>query len=197
MINYVHSSVSSVFGQVWLVGWDSLFSNQPRFCVKASDDPFLTRYMTIDKVPDCIGVMKFERVKEGDENEEKEVDLEDWYPWNDIRMVFHIIVLCPNVHAKTWISIDPCIKDDSGERERRGLIGVDIKRLYSVNIINSFRGIRHSSFVTTESDAIWNMFHPHPVSFMCLCKLFHLRKYTIRLWCFPNLEGWTCLLKWP
>ena len=82
--------------------------------------------MTIDKVPDCIGVMKFERVKEGDENEEKEVDLEDWYPWNDIRMVFHIIVLCPNVHAKTWISIDPCIKDDSGERER-GLIGVDIR----------------------------------------------------------------------
>ena len=71
------------------------------------------------------------------------------------------------------------------------------KRLYSVNIINSFRGIRHSSFVTTERDAIWNMFHPHPVSFMCLCKLFHLRKYTIRLWCFPNLEGWTCLLKWP
>ena len=116
---------------------------------------------------------------------------------HDIRMIFHIIVLCPNVHAKTWISIDPCIKDDSGERERRGLIGVDIKRLYSVNIINSFRGIRHSSFVTTERDAIWNMFHPHPVSFMCLCKLFHLRKYTIHLWCFPNLEGWTCLLKWP
>ena len=45
--------------------------------MKAYDDPFLNRYMTIDKVPDCIGVMKFERVKEGDENEEKEVDLED------------------------------------------------------------------------------------------------------------------------
>ena len=54
-----------------------MISNLSRFCVKASDDPFLTRYMTIDKVPDCIGVMKFERVKEGDENEEKEVDLED------------------------------------------------------------------------------------------------------------------------
>ena len=69
--------VPSVFGQVWLVGWDPLLSNQARFWVKASDDPFLNRYMTIDKVPDCIGVMKFERVKEGDENEEKEVDLED------------------------------------------------------------------------------------------------------------------------
>lgn len=36
----------------------------------------LTRYMTIDKVPDCIGVMKFERVKEGDEKEAKEVDMD-------------------------------------------------------------------------------------------------------------------------
>ena len=34
--------------------------------------------MTIDKVPDCIGVMKFERVKEGEEKETKEVDLQDW-----------------------------------------------------------------------------------------------------------------------
>ena len=33
--------------------------------------------MTIDKVPDCIGVMKFERVKEGEERETKEVDLQD------------------------------------------------------------------------------------------------------------------------
>ena len=34
--------------------------------------------MTIDKVPDCIGVMKFERVKDGDEKEkEEEVDM-DW-----------------------------------------------------------------------------------------------------------------------
>ena len=38
----------------------------------------LPRYMTIDKVPDCIGVMKFERVKDGDEKEkEEEVDM-DW-----------------------------------------------------------------------------------------------------------------------
>jgi len=37
----------------------------------------VTRYMTIDKVPDCIGVMKFERVKDEDEREEKEVDLDD------------------------------------------------------------------------------------------------------------------------
>merc|ERR1712211_101732 len=37
----------------------------------------VTRYMTIDKVPDCIGVMKFERVKEGEERETKEVDLQD------------------------------------------------------------------------------------------------------------------------
>jgi hypothetical protein len=37
----------------------------------------VTRYMTIDKVPDCIGVMKFERVKDEDENESKEVDLDD------------------------------------------------------------------------------------------------------------------------
>ena len=42
-----------------------------------SDDTFLTRYMTIDKVPDCIGVMKFERVKDGDEKETKEVDMDD------------------------------------------------------------------------------------------------------------------------
>ena len=59
---------------------DPLFSNQSILCVKTSVDTFLTRYMTIDKVPDCIGVMKFERVKDGDENEEKEVDLDDWYP---------------------------------------------------------------------------------------------------------------------
>ena len=45
--------------------------------MKTSVDTFLTRYMTIDKVPDCIGVMKFERVKDGDENEEKEEDLDD------------------------------------------------------------------------------------------------------------------------
>merc|ERR1712038_2223216 len=37
----------------------------------------VTRYMTIDKVPDCIGVMKFERVKEGEEKETKEVDMQD------------------------------------------------------------------------------------------------------------------------
>jgi hypothetical protein len=37
----------------------------------------VTRYMTIDKVPDCIGLMKFERVKEGEEKETKEVDLQD------------------------------------------------------------------------------------------------------------------------
>jgi len=36
----------------------------------------VTRYMTIDKVPDCIGVMKFERVKDGDETEGKEVDMD-------------------------------------------------------------------------------------------------------------------------
>ena len=37
----------------------------------------LPRYMTIDKVPDCIGVMKFERVKDGDEKEkEEEVDMD-------------------------------------------------------------------------------------------------------------------------
>ena len=69
-----------------LVGWlryavisnkDTLFFNQSILCVKTSVDTFLTRYMTIDKVPDCIGVMKFERVKDGDENEEKEVDLDD------------------------------------------------------------------------------------------------------------------------
>ena len=42
-----------------------------------SYDIFLTRYMTIDKVPDCIGVMKFERVKDGDEKETKEVDMDD------------------------------------------------------------------------------------------------------------------------
>ena len=35
------------------------------------------RYMTIDKVPDCIGVMKFERVKEGEEKEAKEVEMDD------------------------------------------------------------------------------------------------------------------------
>jgi len=36
-----------------------------------------TRYMTIDKVPDCIGVMKFKRIKEGEEPEKKEIEMED------------------------------------------------------------------------------------------------------------------------
>jgi len=35
----------------------------------------VTRYMTIDKVPDCIGVMKFKRMSEDDEKiENKEID---------------------------------------------------------------------------------------------------------------------------
>jgi len=37
----------------------------------------VVRYMTIDKVPDCIGVMKFERIKEEEEAESKEIDMED------------------------------------------------------------------------------------------------------------------------
>ena len=46
--------------------------------------------MTIDKVPDCIGVMKFERVKEGEEKEAKEVEMDDWYLKKDILMICHI-----------------------------------------------------------------------------------------------------------
>ena len=45
--------------------------------VNTVSPPLMTRYMTIDKVPDCIGVMKFERVKDGEVNEEKEVDMDD------------------------------------------------------------------------------------------------------------------------
>lgn len=37
----------------------------------------VVRYMTIDKVPDCIGVMKFERMKDEDEIEKKVVDMDD------------------------------------------------------------------------------------------------------------------------
>ena len=51
----------------------TLFVEQPRLfgaCPKLH-----SRYMTIDKVPDCIGVMKFERMKDEDENETKEVDM--------------------------------------------------------------------------------------------------------------------------
>ena len=54
-----------------------------RICYKDPPDhgatlaPDLRRYMTIDKVPDCIGVMKFERIKEGEEAESKEIDMED------------------------------------------------------------------------------------------------------------------------
>ena len=33
--------------------------------------------MTIDKVPDCIGVMKFERTRKDEEILTKEVDYED------------------------------------------------------------------------------------------------------------------------
>ena len=58
--------------------------------------------MTIDKVPDCIGVMKFERVKDGDENEEKEVDLDDWYPKKRYSDNFHNGVSYPIPHVKTW-----------------------------------------------------------------------------------------------
>lgn len=38
----------------------------------------VTRYMTIHKVPDCIGVMKFQRLMEGElEIENKEIEMDD------------------------------------------------------------------------------------------------------------------------
>jgi len=37
----------------------------------------VVRYMTIDKVPDCIGVMKFKRMADEDMPEKKEIEMED------------------------------------------------------------------------------------------------------------------------
>jgi fatty acid-binding protein 3 len=37
----------------------------------------VTRYMTIDKVPECIGVMKFTRMQDGEEKNQEEIDLDD------------------------------------------------------------------------------------------------------------------------
>ena len=138
--------------------------------------------MTIDKVPDCIGVMKFERVKDGDEKETKEVDMDDW---SNIFAWFSISMSDIHIYAKisTWISIS-VYKADSGEGEgtNRWIWEVD-PRICSVNIIYSFVVNIHPLCDTTIPDLramqfdLCVMFHPHQVSFMCICKIFCWKKY--------------------